>query len=64
MAGDPHVGSAGLSSREGCGNTIRNVTGDPGPASSEDEPFDITPYAAAFARYFVRHPTPSCCRAR
>ena len=28
----------------------------PGPASREDEPFDITPYAMAYVRYFVRHP--------
>src|SRR5215217_1846112 len=46
-----------VSLREGCGNTIRNVTGDPWAGVAEDEPFDITPYAAAYARYFVRHPT-------
>jgi sulfite reductase beta subunit-like hemoprotein len=51
------ISQAGLSSREGCGNTIRNVTGDPWAGVAEDEPFDITPYAAAYARYFVRHPT-------
>jgi sulfite reductase beta subunit-like hemoprotein len=51
------ISEAGLSSREGCGNTIRNVTGDPWAGVAEDEPFDITPYAAAYARYFVRHPT-------
>jgi len=51
------ISEAGLSSREGCGNTIRNVTGDPWAGVCEDEPFDITPYAAAYARYFVRHPT-------
>jgi len=51
------ISEAGLSSREGCGNTIRNVTGDPWAGVSEDEPFDITPYAAAYSRYFVRHPT-------
>src|SRR5215204_4757569 len=51
------IAEAGLSSREGCGNTIRNVTGDPWAGVAEDEPFDITPYAAAYARYFVRHPT-------
>ncbi len=28
-----------------------------GPASSEGELFDITPYAGAYVRYFVRHPT-------
>ena len=51
------ISSAGLSSREGCGNTIRNVTGDPWAGIADDEPFDITPYAAAYTRYFVRHPT-------
>jgi sulfite reductase (ferredoxin) len=51
------LGDAGLSSREGCGNTIRNVTGDPRAGVSEGELFDITPYAAAYVRYFVRHPT-------
>jgi sulfite reductase beta subunit-like hemoprotein len=51
------ISQAGLSSREGCGNTMRNVTGDPWAGVAEDEPFDITPYAAAYARYFVRHPT-------
>jgi sulfite reductase beta subunit-like hemoprotein len=51
------ISEAGLSSREGCGNTIRNVTGDPWAGVCDDEPFDITPYAAAYSRYFVRHPT-------
>jgi sulfite reductase beta subunit-like hemoprotein len=45
-----------LSSREACGNTVRNVTGDPWAGVSADEPFDITPYGAAFVRHFVRHP--------
>jgi len=36
------LSDSGLSSREGCGNTVRNVTGDP--------------YAGAYVRYFVRHP--------
>jgi sulfite reductase beta subunit-like hemoprotein len=51
------LGDAGLSSREGCGNTIRNVTGDPRAGVLPGELFDITPYAAAYVRYFVRHPT-------
>src|SRR3954464_6907994 len=50
------ISEAGLSSREGCGNTIRNVTGDPWAGVADDEPFDITPYGAAFVRHFVRHP--------
>jgi sulfite reductase beta subunit-like hemoprotein len=51
------ISAVGLSSREGCGNTVRNVTGDPWAGVHKDEVFDPTPYAAAFARYFVRHPT-------
>jgi sulfite reductase (ferredoxin) len=51
------LGEAGLSSREGCGNTMRNVTGDPRAGTLEGELFDITPYAGAYVRYFVRHPT-------
>ena len=51
------LGDAGLSSREGCGNTMRNVTGDPRAGTLEGEQFDITPYAGAHVRYFVRHPT-------
>lgn len=51
-----HLGSVGLSSREACGNTVRNVTGDPWAGIRDDEPFDITPYAGAFVRYWVRNP--------
>src|SRR3954452_23786410 len=51
------ISDSGLSSREGCGNTVRNVTGDPWAGVSDDELFDITPYAGAYVRYFVRHPT-------
>jgi sulfite reductase (ferredoxin) len=51
------IADAGLSSREGCGNTIRNVTGDPWAGVAADEVFDPTPYAGAYVRYFVRHPT-------
>jgi sulfite reductase (ferredoxin) len=51
------ISAVGLSSREGCGNTVRNVTGDPYAGIAPDEIFDPTPYAAAYVRYFVRHPT-------
>jgi sulfite reductase (ferredoxin) len=51
------LSDAGLSSREGCGNTMRNVTGDPWAGVAADEVFDPTPYAGAYVRYFVRHPT-------
>src|SRR3954465_14109323 len=48
------ISDSGLSSREACGNTVRNVTGDPW-AGVTDEAYDITPYAGAFVRYFVRN---------
>jgi sulfite reductase beta subunit-like hemoprotein len=51
------IGESGLSSREGCGNTMRNVTGDPWAGVAKDELFDLTPYVGAYVRYFVRHPT-------
>jgi sulfite reductase beta subunit-like hemoprotein len=51
------ISATGLSSREGCGNTMRNVTGDPWAGVAADEVFDPTPYAGAYIRYFVRHPT-------
>src|SRR4051812_21873276 len=48
------ISDSGLSSREACGNTVRNVTGDPWSGVT-DELYDITPYAGAFVRYFVRN---------
>jgi sulfite reductase beta subunit-like hemoprotein len=50
------ISDSGLSSREGCGNTVRNVTGDPWAGVCEGELFDPTPYVGAYVRYFVRHP--------
>jgi sulfite reductase beta subunit-like hemoprotein len=49
------ISDAGLSSREACGNTVRNVTGDPWAGVSANEAFDPTPYVGAFVRYFVRN---------
>ena len=50
------LGKAGLSTREACGNTVRNVTGDPWAGIQEGELFDPTPYAGAFARFWLRNP--------
>src|SRR5918997_299046 len=49
------ISASGLSSREACGNTVRNVTGDPWAGVCEGEAYDVTPYAGAFVRYFVRN---------
>ena len=50
------LGDTGLTAREACGNTVRNVVGCPLAGVTPDEPFYVTPYLAAFARWFVRHP--------
>jgi sulfite reductase (ferredoxin) len=42
--------------REACGNTVRNVTASPSAGIDTKEPFDITPYADAVFRYFLRNP--------
>ena len=46
----------GLTTREACGNSVRNITGCPYAGTAHDEVFDITPYAEALTRYFLRHP--------
>ena len=46
----------GLTTREACGNSVRNITGCHYAGTSEDEIFDPTPYAEALTRYFLRHP--------
>jgi sulfite reductase beta subunit-like hemoprotein len=40
----------GATTREACGNTVRNVTGCPYAGISATEAFDITPYAQALVR--------------
>lgn len=48
------LGTVGLTTREACGNTVRNVVGCPLAGVCPDEVFDATPYGAAFVRYFIR----------
>ena len=50
------IGEAGLSTREACGNTVRNVVGSPTSGVCRDEVFDVTPYLVAYVRFAVRHP--------
>ncbi len=50
------IGEVGLTTREACGNTVRNVVGSPTAGVCSDEVFDVTPYLAAYVRYAVRHP--------
>lgn len=46
----------GLTGREACGNTVRNITASPTAGIDPNEPFDVTPYAEATAYYFMRNP--------
>ncbi len=50
------LGATGLTTREACGNTVRNVVGSPYAGVDPDEVFDPTPYLAAYVRFGVRHP--------
>ncbi len=50
------MGDAGLTTREACGNAVRNIASCPYAGVSADEPFDVTPYAEALSRYLLRHP--------
>jgi len=50
------LGEVGLTTREACGNTVRNVVGSPTAGVCPDELFDVTPYLAAYVRFGVRHP--------
>jgi sulfite reductase (ferredoxin) len=42
--------------REACGNTVRNVTASSIAGIDPNEPFDVSPYAEAVFRYFLRNP--------
>ena len=42
--------------REACGNTVRNVTASETAGIDIDEPFDVSPYAEAVFKFFLRNP--------
>jgi sulfite reductase (ferredoxin) len=50
------LAEGGMTTREACGNSVRNVTACPLSGSLHDEAFDIRPYALASWRYLVRNP--------
>jgi sulfite reductase (NADPH) hemoprotein beta-component len=53
------LAEAGLTTREACGNSVRNVTACPYAGVAAGEAFDVTPYAEALTRYLLRHPMSS-----
>ena len=50
-----HLAAAGVTTREACGNSVRNIVGCPFAGVCSAEPFDVTPYSEALTRYFLRH---------
>src|SRR3984893_159732 len=49
------LADAGITTREACGNSVRNITACPYAGVAADERFDVTPYAEAMTRYLLRH---------
>jgi len=50
------LADAGITTREACGNSVRNITCCPQAGVSPTELFDVTPYSEAMTRYCLRHP--------
>jgi sulfite reductase (NADPH) hemoprotein beta-component len=50
------LADVGLTTREACGNSVRNITGCPYAGTSDSEIFDPTFYAETLTRYYLRHP--------
>jgi sulfite reductase (NADPH) hemoprotein beta-component len=50
------LAEAGITTSGAGGNAVRNVVACPLAGVSPDEAFDVTPYAEAVTRHFLRHP--------
>ena len=50
------LAAAGITTREACGNSVRNVTACPLAGVCRTEAFDVTPYAKAIAYFLLGHP--------
>jgi sulfite reductase (ferredoxin) len=50
------LAAVGITTREACGNSIRNITGCPLAGVCSDEGFDISPYAQAMMMFLLGHP--------
>jgi len=49
------LAAAGITTREACGNSVRNVTACPYAGVCTDEAFDVTPYSRALSRFLLGH---------
>ena len=50
------LAAVGITTREACGNVVRNVTCCPCAGVCTDEAFDVAPHAHAMAYFMLRHP--------
>src|SRR5690349_1618594 len=50
------LAAVGITTREACGNSVRNVTACPYAGVCTDESFDVTPYSHALMRFMLGHP--------
>jgi sulfite reductase (ferredoxin) len=50
------LAAANITTREACGNSVRNVTACPFAGTCQDEVFDVTPYSRALAKFLLGHP--------
>jgi sulfite reductase (ferredoxin) len=50
------LAAADITTREACGNSVRNVTACPYAGVCPDEAFDVTPYARALSKFLLGHP--------
>ena len=50
------LAAVGITTREACGNSIRNVTACPLSGVCHTETFDVTPYSHALAQFLLGHP--------
>jgi sulfite reductase (ferredoxin) len=50
------LAAVGITTREACGNSVRNVTGCPFAGVCADEAFDVSPYADALTQFLLGHP--------
>ncbi len=50
------LAAASITTREACGNSVRNVTACPYAGVCQDEAFDVTPYSRALSKFLLGHP--------
>jgi sulfite reductase (ferredoxin) len=50
------LAAASITTREACGNSVRNVTACPYAGVCTDETFDVTPYSRALSKFLLGHP--------